>query len=80
MDRLRIHGASENQDPAPGQTLNKESVVFERGYVPTALCRPSLLTLATGQYAHKHGVTGNDPSPKTYSRKGELYNKRARSS
>ena len=54
--------------------LNKESVVFERGYVPTALCRPSLLTLATGQYAHKHGVTGNDPSPK-YA-KGELYNKR----
>lgn len=54
--------------------LNKESVVFERGYVPTALCRPSLLTLATGQYAHKHGVTGNDPSPK--SAKGELYNKR----
>ena len=44
--------------------LAAESVVFRRGYVPTALCRPSLLTLATGQYAHVHGVTGNDPSPK----------------
>ena len=25
--------------------LAKESVLFERGYVPTALCRPSLATL-----------------------------------
>jgi arylsulfatase A-like enzyme len=56
--------------------LNKESVVFERGYVPTALCRPSLVTLATGQYAHKHMVTGNDPSPKTYSREKEVYNQK----
>ena len=44
--------------------LAKESVLFERGYVPTALCRPSLVTLTNGHYAHKHGVTGNDPSPK----------------
>ncbi len=45
--------------------LAKEGVLFRRGYVPTALCRPSLVTLATGHYAHKHGVTGNDPSPKS---------------
>ena len=44
--------------------LSKESVLFERGYVPTALCRPSLVTLVNGQYAHKHMITGNDPSPK----------------
>ncbi len=44
--------------------LAAESVRFERGYVPTALCRPSLATLATGQFAHRHGITGNDPSPK----------------
>ena len=44
--------------------LAQESVLFERGYVPTALCRPSLATLANGRYAHQHGVTGNDPSPK----------------
>jgi len=46
--------------------LANEGVLFERGYVPTALCRPSLVTLISGQYAHKHGVTGNDPSPKRY--------------
>ena len=44
--------------------LARESIVFRHGYVPTALCRPSLMTLATGHYAHRHGVTGNDPSPR----------------
>ena len=54
--------------------LANESVLFERGYVPTALCRPSLVTLINGQYAHKHGVSGNDPSPKNYPPKdGENY-------
>jgi arylsulfatase A-like enzyme len=42
--------------------LARESVLFVRGYVPTALCRPALLSLATGLYAHQHGVTGNDPA------------------
>ena len=42
---------------------HKESVVFERGYIPTALCRLSLVTLINGRYVHQHGVTGNDPSP-----------------
>jgi arylsulfatase A-like enzyme len=54
--------------------LAKESVLYRRGYVPTALCRPSLMTMLTGRFAHQHGVTGNDPSPK-YA-KGELYNQR----
>merc|ERR1739841_180389 len=56
--------------------LAKESVVFPRGYVPTALCRPSLMTLITGHYASTHGVTGNDPSPKYAERGSELYNQR----
>ncbi len=43
--------------------LASQSAVFRRGYVPTALCRPSLATLLTGHYAHRHGITGNDPSP-----------------
>ena len=43
--------------------LAKESVLYPRGYVPTPLCRPSLMTLATGHYAKDHGVTGNDPTP-----------------
>ena len=41
--------------------LAKQSIVFRRGYVPTALCRPALTTLATGLYAHQSMVTGNDP-------------------
>lgn len=41
----------------------ERSAVFRRGYVPTALCRPSLMTLATGLYTHQHMVSGNDPSP-----------------
>lgn len=56
--------------------LAAESVVFRRGYVPTALCRPSLMTLITGHYASTHGVTGNDPSPKYADRDSELYRQR----
>jgi len=56
--------------------LAEQSVLFRRGYVPTALCRPSLMTLATGQYAHRHGVTGNDPSPKYAERNSDLYKSR----
>jgi uncharacterized sulfatase len=41
--------------------LARESLVFPRGYVPTALCRASLATLVTGLYAHEHKLTGNDP-------------------
>jgi uncharacterized sulfatase len=56
--------------------LASESVVFRRGYVPTALCRPSLMTLLTGHYASQHGVTGNDPSPKYAERGSEKYKER----
>ena len=56
--------------------LARQSVVFKRGYVPTALCRPSLMTLVTGRYAHQHGVTGNDPSPKYAARGSDLYKQR----
>jgi arylsulfatase A-like enzyme len=41
--------------------LAAQSLVFRRGYVPTALCSPSLVSLITGRYPHEHGVTGNDP-------------------
>ncbi len=43
--------------------LASQSARFTRGYVPTALCRPSLMTLITGLYPHQHGITGNDPVP-----------------
>lgn len=42
--------------------LARRSAVFTRGYVPTALCRPALATLATGLYAHQHRISGNDPA------------------
>ncbi len=42
--------------------LARESVLFRRGYVPTALCRPSLMTLITGLYSHQNRTTGNDPA------------------
>ncbi|MGC6487955.1 MAG: sulfatase-like hydrolase/transferase [Planctomycetota bacterium] len=41
--------------------LAARSLVFERGYVPSSLCRPSLATMITGLYPHEHGITGNDP-------------------
>ena len=42
--------------------LASESALFRRGYVPTALCRPSLMTLITGLYSHQNKTTGNDPA------------------
>lgn len=56
--------------------LARESTVFRRGYVPTALCRPSLMTLLTGLYAYQHGVTGNDPSPKYAAQDSPLMSRR----
>lgn len=41
--------------------LASRSAVFRRGYVPMALCRPSLMTMITGLYPYQHGITGNDP-------------------
>jgi arylsulfatase A-like enzyme len=43
--------------------LAARSALFRRGYVPTALCRPSLMSILTGRYAHQHKTTGNDPAP-----------------
>ncbi|MBW8016672.1 MAG: sulfatase [Planctomycetes bacterium] len=52
--------------------LAQSGVLFRRGYVPTALCRPSLMSLATGQYAHVNGITGNDPQGNKRKDKAEL--------
>ena len=43
--------------------LASQSALFRRGYVPTALCRPALMTLATGLYSHQNKTTGNNPAP-----------------
>lgn len=42
--------------------LAQESALFRRGYVPTSLCRPSLMTLITGLYSYQNKTTGNDPA------------------
>ncbi|MFN0018197.1 MAG: sulfatase [Pirellulaceae bacterium] len=55
--------------------LAKEGVAFTRGYVPTSLCRSSLMSLLSGQYPHQHLVTGNDP-PKGTDRAEMLKNVR----
>ncbi len=44
--------------------LARRSLVFEHGYVPAPLCRPSLASIVTGLYPHQHGVVGNDVDPK----------------
>lgn len=41
--------------------LAAESALFPNAYVPTSLCRASLATLLTGQYAHQHKICCNDP-------------------
>ena len=41
--------------------LASESVVYERGYVATSVCGPSITTIITGLYSHQNGQTGNDP-------------------
>lgn len=43
--------------------LAKRSTVFTHGFVPTSVCRPSLVTLLTGLYPHQHGVHFNHPPP-----------------
>ncbi|MDF1851968.1 MAG: sulfatase-like hydrolase/transferase [Verrucomicrobiales bacterium] len=43
--------------------LAKESLLFEKGYVVSPLCRPSLASIVTGLPPHRHGVVGNDVSP-----------------
>ena len=40
--------------------LAKRSLVFDRGYVASPLCRPSLASIVTGLYPFGHGITGND--------------------
>ncbi len=40
--------------------LAASGVLFERGYVASPLCRPSLASVITGRMPSHHGVTGND--------------------
>lgn len=50
--------------------LAAESLVFRRGYVPSSLCRPSLVSIISGLYSHQHKITSNDPPLPDGDRKG----------
>ena len=54
LDRLRLHGASARSRRRISTSWRRKACVFTRGYVPTSLCRPSLVTLITGLYPHQH--------------------------
>ncbi len=43
--------------------LAEKSLRFPNGYVPTSVCRPSLVTLLTGLYPHQHQVYFNHGPP-----------------
>jgi len=43
--------------------LAEQSARYPNGYVPSSVCRPSLVTLLTGLYPHQHGVHFNHPPP-----------------
>ena len=54
--------------------LASQALLFPRGYVPTALCSPSLATILTGRYPHEHLITGNDPPAPPGDKKGDWRN------
>ena len=41
--------------------LAKDGALFPNGYTPTSLCRASLASILTGQFAHQHRICCNDP-------------------
>ncbi|WP_428303722.1 sulfatase family protein [Lacipirellula sp.] len=43
--------------------LASQSLTFTHGYVPSSVCRPSLVSIVTGLYPHQHRITSNDPPP-----------------
>ena len=43
--------------------LARGSAIYTYAYVPSSVCRPSLVTLLTGLYPHQHGVHFNHPPP-----------------
>ena len=55
--------------------LASQSLLYTRGYVPVALCSPSLATIITGRYPQDHRITGNDPAAPPGGRTGDWQNR-----
>jgi N-acetylglucosamine-6-sulfatase len=47
--------------PNVRRVIGSQGVTFDRSFVSFSLCCPSRATVLTGQYAHNHGVRGNNP-------------------
>jgi uncharacterized sulfatase len=43
--------------------LASQSARYVNGYVPSSVCRPSLVSILTGLFPHQHGVYFNHPPP-----------------
>ena len=43
--------------------LTQQSARYVNGYVPSSVCRPSLVSILTGLYPHQHGIYFNHPPP-----------------
>lgn len=43
--------------------LAAKSARYVNGYVPSSVCRPSLVSILTGLYPHQHGIYFNHPPP-----------------
>ncbi|TWT91512.1 sulfatase family protein [Stieleria varia] len=56
MGNTRVHTPNLDQ-------LAANSARFPHGYVPSSVCRPSLVSMLTGRYPHEHGVHFNHPPP-----------------
>ena len=41
--------------------LADQSARYVNGYVPSSVCRPSLVSILTGLYPHQHGIYFNHP-------------------
>ena len=78
VDRLWVHGPRNNQDTT-SRCARETEYRFSPRLRTDRLVSPILMTLVTGHYAHRHGVTGNDPSPKYAPRNSDAYrNQRAK--
>jgi N-acetylglucosamine-6-sulfatase len=54
--------------PKTNAAIGDKGVTFDNSFVNYSLCCPSRSTLLTGQYAHNHGVRGNQPPSGGYSK------------